>query len=192
MCIAKEIKMEDLLKQAEEKMKKTLESLGNQYIKTRTGRASASVLDDIKVNYYGTLTPVKQLGNINIPEPRMIIFQPWDKTTLSEIEKAILAANLGITPESDGNIIRLPFPQLTEDKRKDIVKTVKKQAEEAKVACRNIRRDYNEVIKKDKKNSEITEDEEKRLLDEVQKITDKWIEKIDELANQKEKDIMDI
>ncbi|HPK41843.1 MAG TPA: ribosome recycling factor, partial [Candidatus Cloacimonadota bacterium] len=103
--------MEDLLKQAEEKMKKTLESLGNQYIKTRTGRASASVLDDIKVNYYGTLTPVKQLGNINIPEPRMIIFQPWDKTTLSEIEKAILAANLGITPESDGNIIRLPFPQ---------------------------------------------------------------------------------
>ncbi|HOQ80450.1 MAG TPA: ribosome recycling factor [Candidatus Cloacimonadota bacterium] len=184
--------MEDLLKQAEEKMKKTLESLGNQYIKTRTGRASASVLDDIKVNYYGTLTPVKQLGNINIPEPRMIIFQPWDKTTLSEIEKAILAANLGITPESDGNIIRLPFPQLTEDKRKDIVKTVKKQAEEAKVACRNIRRDYNEVIKKDKKNSEITEDEEKRLLDEVQKITDKWIEKIDELANQKEKDIMDI
>nr|HPK41394.1 ribosome-recycling factor [Candidatus Cloacimonadota bacterium] len=99
---------------------------------------------------------------------------------------------LGITPESDGNIIRLPFPQLTEDKRKDIVKTVKKQAEEAKVACRNIRRDYNEVIKKDKKNSEITEDEEKRLLDEVQKITDKWIEKIDELANQKEKDIMDI
>ncbi|MDD3501532.1 MAG: ribosome recycling factor [Candidatus Cloacimonetes bacterium] len=184
--------MVDFLKEAEEKMNKTSESLGNQYIKTRTGRASASVLDDIKVNYYGTLTPIKQLGNINIPEPRMIIFQPWDKTTLSEIEKAILAANLGITPENDGNIIRLPFPQLTEEKRKDIAKTIKRQAEDAKIACRNIRRDYNDMIKKDKKNSEITEDDEKRLLDEVQKVTDKWIEKIDELSNIKEKDIMDI
>ncbi|HOD54035.1 MAG TPA: ribosome recycling factor [Candidatus Cloacimonadota bacterium] len=173
-------------------MNKTFESLAHQFTKTRTGRASASILDDIKVNYYGTPTPVKQLGNINIPEPRMIILQPWDKTTLSEIEKAILAANLGITPENDGNVIRLPFPSLTEDKRKEIVKGVKKQAEDAKVASRNVRRDFNELVKKQKKNSEITEDQEKKILDDIQKLTDKWIEKIDDLAKNKEKEIMDI
>ncbi|MBP7562620.1 MAG: ribosome recycling factor [Candidatus Cloacimonetes bacterium] len=184
--------MEDIVKQAEEKMNKTFESLAHQFTKTRTGRASASILDDIKVNYYGTPTPVKQLGNINIPEPRMIILQPWDKTTLSEIEKAILAANLGITPENDGNVIRLPFPSLTEDKRKEIVKGVKKQAEDAKVASRNVRRDFNELVKKQKKNSEITEDQEKKILDDIQKLTDKWIEKIDDLAKNKEKEIMDI
>lgn len=184
--------MEDIVKQAEEKMNKTFDSLAHQYSKARTGRASASILDDIKVNYYGTPTPVKQLGNINIPEPRMIILQPWDKTTLSEIEKAILAANLGITPENDGNVIRLPFPSLTEDKRKEIVKGVKKQAEDAKVASRNVRRDFNELVKKQKKNSEITEDQEKKILDDIQKLTDKWIEKIDDLAKNKEKEIMDI
>ncbi len=184
--------MEDIVKQADEKMLKTFESLAHLYSKTRTGRASASILDDIKVNYYGTPTPVKQLGNINIPEPRMIILQPWDKTTLSEIEKAILAANLGMTPENDGNVIRLPFPPLTEEKRKDIVKGIKKQAEDSKVAARNVRRDFNEAVKKSKKNSEITEDQEKKILDDIQKLTDKWIEKIDDLAKNKEKEIMDI
>lgn len=184
--------MEELLKQLQEKMNKTFESLTHQYTKTRTGRATASILDDIKVNYYGTPTPIKQLGNVNIPEPRMIILQPWDKTTLSEIEKAIYAANLGITPENDGNVIRLPFPSLTEEKRKEIVKGVKKQAEDAKVAVRNIRRDFNEMAKKMKKNSEITEDQEKKLLDDIQKTTDKWIEKIDETAKNKDKEIMDI
>lgn len=192
LSIAKENIMEDIVKQADEKMLKTFESLAHLYSKTRTGRASASILDDIKVNYYGTPTPVKQLGNINIPEPRMIILQPWDKTTLSEIEKAILAANLGMTPENDGNVIRLPFPPLTEEKRKDIVKGIKKQAEDSKVAARNVRRDFNEAVKKSKKNSEITEDQEKKILDDIQKLTDKWIEKIDDLAKNKEKEIMDI
>ncbi len=184
--------MDELLKQLQEKMNKTFDSLVHQYTKTRTGRATASILDDIKVNYYGTPTPIKQLGNVNIPEPRMIILQPWDKTTLSEIEKAIYAANLGITPENDGNVIRLPFPSLTEDKRKDIVKGVKKQAEDAKIAARNVRREINETAKKMKKTSEITEDQEKKVLDDIQKTTDKWIEKIDEIAKNKEKEIMDI
>ena len=184
--------MSEIIIQSEEKMNKTFESMIHQFTKTRTGRASASILDDIKVNYYGTLTPVKQLSNINIPEPRMITIQPYDKSTLSDIEKAILAANLGITPENDGNIIRLPFPALTEDKRKDIAKQIKKIAEDAKVAIRNIRRDLNDTVKKMKKASEITEDQEKKTLDDVQKVTDKWIEKIDEVTKNKEKEIMEV
>ncbi|MCL2063017.1 MAG: ribosome recycling factor [Candidatus Cloacimonetes bacterium] len=184
--------MTEVLKQIEEKMEKSFESMIHLFSKTRTGRASASVLDDIKVNYYGAPTPVKQLSNVNIPEPRMITIQPYDKTTLGEIEKAILAANLGITPENDGNIIRLPFPALTEEKRKDIVKQVKKLAEDTKVAIRNIRRDQNEIVKKMKKDSEITEDQEKKALDEIQKSTDKWITKIDEVTKNKEKEILEV
>jgi ribosome recycling factor len=184
--------MSEIVKQSDEKMSKSFDSMLHYFSKTRTGRASASVLDDIKVSYYGTLTPVKQLCNINIPEARMITIQPYDKSSLSEIEKAIYAANLGITPENDGNIIRLPFPALTEDKRKDIVKQVKKIAEDTKVAIRNIRRDQNEHIKKMKKDSEITEDQEKKFLEDIQKATDKWIEKIDEVAKNKEKEIMEV
>jgi ribosome recycling factor len=184
--------MNDLLKNVDEKMNKSFESMIHQFARTRTGRASASVLDDIKVNYYGTPTLIKQLCNINIPEPRMITIQPYDKSTLSDIEKAILAANLGITPENDGNIIRLPFPALTEDKRKDIVKQIKKIAEDCKVAVRNIRRDTNDAIKKMKKSSDITEDEEKKYLDDIQKSTDKWIEKIDETSKNKEKEILEV
>lgn len=184
--------MNDTLKITEEKMSKSFDSMIHQFTKTRTGRASASVLDDIKVNYYGTPTLIKQLCNINIPEPRMITIQPYDKSTLSDIEKAILGANLGITPENDGNIIRLPFPALTEDKRKDIVKQIKKIAEDCKVAVRNIRRDTNDNIKKMKKNSEITEDQEKKILDDIQKSTDKWIEKIDETSKNKEKEILEV
>ena len=184
--------MSEVLKQSDEKMSKSFESMIHSFVKTRTGRASASVLDDIKVNYYGTPTPIKQLSNVNIPEPRMITIQPYDKSTLQDIEKAIYAANLGITPENDGNIIRLPFPALTEDKRKDIVKQIKKIAEDTKVAVRNIRRDQNEVVKKMKKNSELTEDEEKKTLDDIQKSTDKWIEKIDEATKNKEKEILEV
>ncbi|HNX37515.1 MAG TPA: ribosome recycling factor [Candidatus Cloacimonadota bacterium] len=184
--------MENLKTNTKEKMQKSFDSLLHQYSKIRTGRASASILDDIRINYYGQPTPIKQMCNISIPEPRMITVQPWDKTTLADIEKAILAANLGITPENDGNVIRLPFQALTEDKRKDIVKNLKKMAEDARVAIRNIRRDANELAKKMKKDNEISEDDEKKVLKDVQDITDEWIKKIDEVEKAKEKEILEV
>jgi len=184
--------MQELKNNATEKMQKSFESLLHQYSKVRTGRASASILDDIRINYYGQPTAVKQLCNISIPEPRTIVVQPWDKTTLADIEKAILGANIGITPENDGNVIRLPFQPLTEDKRKEIVKNLKKLAEDSRVAIRNIRRDANEQAKKMKKDSEISEDDEKKLLKEVQDLTDDWIKKIDEVERYKEKEIMEV
>ncbi len=184
--------MENLKNTTKDKMQKSFDSLLHQYSKIRTGRASASILDDIRINYYGQPTPVKQLCNISIPEARTIIVQPWDKTTLGDIEKAILAANIGITPENDGNVIRLPFQPLTEDKRKEIVKSIKKLGEDTRVAIRNIRRDANELGKKMKKDSEISEDEEKKLLKELQDITDEWIKKIDDSEKGKEKEIMEV
>ena len=184
--------MENLKTGTKDKMQKSFDSLLHQFSKVRTGRASASVLDDIRINYYGQPTPIKQMCNITIPEARMIVVQPWDKTTLADIEKAILAANLGITPENDGNVIRLPFQALTEDKRKDIVKNLKKLAEEARVAIRNIRRDANEAAKKMKKDTEISEDDEKKVLKEIQDITDEWIRKIDEVEKSKEKEILEV
>ncbi len=184
--------MENTKTQTGDKMQKTLDSLLHQFSKIRTGRASASILDDVKINYYGAPTPVKQLCNISIPEARLIVIQPWDKTTLTDIEKAILAANLGITPENDGNVIRLPFQALTEEKRKDIVKSLKKMTEDARVAVRNVRRDANEDIKKQKKDSAISEDDEKKLLKEIQDVTDEWIKKIDEAEKLKEKEILEI
>jgi ribosome recycling factor len=183
--------MQELKNNTTEKMQKSFDSLLHQFSKVRTGRASASILDDIRINYYGQPTPVKQLCNISIPEPRTIVVQPWDKTTLADIEKAILGANIGITPENDGNVIRLPFQPLTEDKRKDIVKNLKKLGEDARVAIRNIRRDANDQAKKMKKDSEISEDDEKKLLKEVQDITG-WITKIDEVEKSKEKEIMEV
>lgn len=184
--------MENIKQQVSDKMQKTLDSLLHQFSKIRTGRASASILDDVKINYYGQPTPVKQLCNISIPEARLIVVQPWDKTTLADIEKAILAANLGITPENDGNVIRMPFQPLTEDKRKDIVKSLKKMGEDARVAVRNIRRDDNEEIKKQKKDGDISEDDEKRFLKEIQETTDEWIGKVDEAEKLKEKEILEI
>ncbi len=184
--------MEDIKKQSTDKMQKSFESLLHQFSKVRTGRASTSVLDDVKINYYGQATPIKQLCNISIPEARLIVIQPWDKTTLADIEKAILAANLGITPENDGNVIRLPFQPLTEDKRRDIVKSLKKMTEDSRIAIRNIRRDANEYVKKVKKDGEISEDEEKKLLKEIQDITDDWINKLDEAEKTKEKEILEI
>jgi ribosome recycling factor len=184
--------MQEIKNTTTEKMQKSFESLLHNYSKVRTGRASASILDDVRINYYGQPTPVKQLCNISIPEPRTIIVQPWDKTTLADIEKAILGANIGITPENDGNVIRLPFQPLTEEKRKDIVRELKKIAEEARVAIRNIRRDSNDQAKKMKKDSEISEDDEKKLLKEIQDITDEWIGKIDEVEKSKEKEIMEV
>ncbi len=184
--------MDNLKETTREKMHKSFESLLHQYSKVRTGRASTSILDDIRINYYGQPQAIKQLGNVSIPEARLIIIQPWDKTTLADIEKAILAANLGITPENDGNVIRLPFQPLTEEKRKDIVKNLKKMSEDARISIRNVRRDANEQAKKMKKDSEISEDEEKKLLKELQDLTDEWIKKIDEAEKGKEKEIMEV
>ncbi len=184
--------MQTLKDNTREKMQKSFDSLLHQFSKVRTGRASASILDDIRINYYGEPTPVKQLCNISIPEPRTIVVQPWDKTTLADIEKAILGANIGITPENDGNVIRLPFQPLTEDKRKDIVKNLKKLAEDARVAIRNIRREANDAAKKMKKDGDISEDEEKKLLKEVQDVTDEWTAKIDDVEKSKEKEIMEV
>ncbi|MBW6513620.1 MAG: ribosome recycling factor [Candidatus Syntrophosphaera sp.] len=184
--------MEELKELCKDKMHKSFETLLHQYSKVRTGRASASILDDVRINYYGEPTPVKQLCNISIPEPRTIVIQPWDKTTLADIEKAILAANLGITPENDGNVIRLPFQPLTEEKRREIVKSLKKYAEETRIAIRNARREANEQAKKMEKDSAISEDDEKKLLKEIQDLTDDWIKKVDEVEKSKEKEILEV
>ncbi len=185
--------MKELLNKIEDKMQGIFETLTHNFFKLRTGRASASILEDIKINYYGEPTPIKQLCSITTPEPRSIVIQPYDKTTLADINKSILAANLGITPESDGNLIRLPFQPLTEDKRKDIVKQIRKFAEEAKVSVRNIRREANDEIKKLEKNSELSEDEARKLQkDDIQKTTDKWIESINEATSNKEKEVLSV
>lgn len=184
--------MQEIISLSKEKMQKSFDSMLNQYARVRTGRASASILDDIKINYYGQPTPIKQLCNISIPEPRTIVIQPWDKTTLADIEKAILAANIGINPENDGNVVRLPFQPLTEDKRKDIVKGLKKISEDTRISVRNTRRDSNEIIKKMKKDGEISEDDETKQLKEIQDLTDEWVKKIDEAEKVKEKEIMEV
>ena len=174
----------------EEKMEHSFENLIKSFAKMRTGRANASLLDNITIDYYGQPTPIKQLCNISIPEPRLIVIQPWDKTIINDILKAIQASNIGVTPNSDGNVIRLPFQPLTEETRKDIVKNLKKYGEEAKIAIRNIRRDGNDKAKKMEKNSEITEDDLKKLLKDIQELTDKYIDKITEATKNKEKEIM--
>lgn len=184
--------MDMLLLDTESKMESAFESLLKRFSKTRTGRANASALDDISIDYYGAPTPIKQLCNISIPEPRLIVVQPWDKTALDLIEKAIHASNIGITPQNDGNVIRLPFQPLTEEIRRDIVKEVKKMSEEGKIDIRNIRRNANEAGKKMQKNSEISEDDLKGLLAEVQEFTDSWIKKITASTIAKETEIMEV
>ncbi len=184
--------MEALLLELEEKMEHSFENLTKNFAKIRTGRANTSLLDSISIDYYGQPTPIKQLCNISIPEPRLIVIQPWDKTIINDIVKAIQASNIGITPNSDGNVIRLPFQPLTEETRKDIVKNLKKLGEEAKIAIRNIRREGNEKAKKMEKNSEITEDDLKKLLKDIQELTDKFTDKITEATKNKEKEIMEV
>ena len=171
--------MQEHLKLYEDKMEKSLDVLLDEYASIRAGRANPHVLDKIKVDYYGTPTPIQQVGNISVPEARMIVIQPWEKSLLKEIEKAILVSDLGINPTNDGNVIRLVFPELTEERRKELAKDVKKKGEGAKVAIRNIRRDANEAFKKMEKNDEISEDDLKDAEEKIQKITDKAIEKID-------------
>ena len=184
--------MEELKKMLQMKMDDAFNALLKHYAITRTGRANASSLDEIRVGYYGASTPIKQLCNITIPEPRLVIIQPWDKSILVEIEKVILASNIGVTPENDGNVIRLPFQPLTEETRREIVRQIKKLTEESKIEIRSIRRDGNESAKKMEKSGEISEDAQKKLLKEIQELTDKWIDKISDASIAKEKEIMEI
>ena len=176
----------------ETKMRKTSENLSTNLAAVRAGRANAAVLDQITVDYYGTATPIQQLATISTPDPRSLLIQPWDNSTLKGIEKAILASDLGINPQNDGIAIRLVFPQLTEERRRELAKQVKKYAEEAKVAIRNIRRDAMDNFKTQKKNGDMTEDDVKVAEKDLQKITDDWIKEIDKIADKKEKELFEI
>ena len=184
--------MKETLKLYEDKMEKTLNNLLEEYAGIRAGRANPHVLDKIKVDYYGSPTPIQQVGNISVPEARIIVIQPWEKSLLKAIEKAIQTSDLGINPNNDGSCIRLVFPEMTEDRRKELSKDVKKKGENAKVAIRNIRRDANDTFKKMEKNDEITEDELKEATDKMQKITDKAIEKVDKAVDNKTKEILTV
>ncbi|MBQ1240632.1 MAG: ribosome recycling factor [Lachnospiraceae bacterium] len=184
--------MKEQLKLYEDKMEKTLNNLLEEYAGIRAGRANPHVLDKIKVDYYGSPTPIQQVGNISVPEARIIVIQPWEKSLLKAIEKAIQTSDLGINPNNDGTCIRLIFPEMTEDRRKELSKDVKKKGENAKVAIRNIRRDANDTFKKMEKNDEITEDELKEATDKMQKITDKAIEKVDKAVDNKTKEILTV
>ncbi len=184
--------MNELIKNTEEKMNKTVAVLERDYKSIRAGRANASVLDRITVDYYGVPTPIEQMAAISIPEPRILMIQPWDASTVKEIEKAILVSDIGINPQNDGRVIRLSFPPLTEERRKEIVKDVKKMAEENKVAIRNNRRDALEKLKGLKKANSITEDDQENGEKKIQKLTDKFCKEIDDLAAIKEKEILEI
>ena len=183
--------MDDRIKVYEEKMQKTVDFLASEFATIRAGRANPHVLDKIKVDYYGTPTPLQQVGNISVPEPRMLQIAPWEKSLIKEIEKAIMMSDVGITPSNDGVVIRLVFPELTEERRKDLVKDVKKKGEDAKVAVRNIRRDGNDSFKKLAK-EEVSEDEIKDLQDKLQKMTDQFIKDIDAAIEAKSKEIMTV
>ena len=184
--------MQEVFDFANEKMEKSLTALHNEFATMRAGRASASLLDKVNVDYYGVPTPVQQMAAVSVPEPRILMIQPWDATTLKDIEKAILTSDIGINPQNDGRVIRLSFPPLTEERRKEIVKDVHKTAEESKVAVRNTRRDAIEKLKSLKKSNTITEDDVADGEKKIQNLTDKYCKEIDSLAAVKEKEIMEI
>jgi ribosome recycling factor len=184
--------IKDIYASHEERMKKSIVSLKHEFASLRAGRATPALLDKVMVDYYGTPTPLKQVANISVPEPRMLMVQPWEKTVLRDIEKAIMKSDLGLNPNSDGNAIRLMIPQLTQETRQELAKGVNKKAEEAKVAVRNIRRDANDAIKKLEKAKEITEDESKKGQESIQKLVDKYIKAIDTAKETKEKEIMEV
>jgi ribosome recycling factor len=184
--------IEQIKTELDESMSKAIKSLQSNLTKVRTGRASASVLDGIVVDYYGSPTPIKQVGQISTPEARLLQIQPFDKTIISEIEKSIINANLGLNPSNDGNLIRIQFPALTEDKRKDLVKQVKKMGEDAKIVIRNSRRDKNEQVKKSEKDKDITEDDVKKFSDDIQKITDNFIKDVDGIISTKETELLTV
>lgn len=176
----------------EEKMEKSLSSLQEEYVAIRAGRANPRILDKIMVDYYGTPSPLQSVANISVPEARMIQIQPWEASLIKDIEKAILTSDLGLTPANDGKSIRLVFPELTEERRKELVKDVKKKGEAAKVAIRNIRRDANDAVKKELKANEISEDEQKQLEDKIQKLTDKYVTEIDNAINNKSDEVLTV
>ena len=176
----------------EEKMNKRLDGFAGELKTIRAGRANAQVLDKVAIDYYGTMTPVAQVGSISSPEPRMLVIQPWDASVLKEIEKAILKSDIGIAPQNDGKVIRLSFPPLTEERRKELVKTVKKYSEEAKVQIRNVRRDAMDDFKDKKKKAEITEDDLKGIEKDIQNLTDKFIKEIEDITDAKEKEILEV
>ena len=176
----------------EDKMEKTLSNLQEEYVSIRAGRANPHILDKIQVDYYGTPSSLQSVANISVPEARMIQIQPWEASLIKDIEKAILASDIGLTPANDGKVIRLVFPELTEERRKELVKDVKKKGENAKVAVRNVRRDANDTIKKENKANEISEDEQKQLEDKIQKLTDKFVAKIDDAIEAKSTEVMTV
>ncbi|MBW1974211.1 MAG: ribosome recycling factor [Deltaproteobacteria bacterium] len=184
--------LNEIYDDARERMTKTLKNLESEYKRLRTGRASTALVEHIRVEYYGTPTPLNQLATITVPEPRTIMIQPWDLSVVAEVEKAILKSDLGLTPNNDGKIIRINIPPLTEERRQELVKVVKKMAEEAKVALRNIRRDANEMIKEMKKEKQISEDDQFRGQEKIQKLTDEFVKKVDELLEKKEKEILEV
>jgi ribosome recycling factor len=179
-------------KDIEEKMKKSVEAVQRQFMNIKAGKASPSMFENIKVEYYGTLMNINQVASINIPEPKVVEIDPWDKSLLKEIEKAIQKSEIGLTPINDGKIIRIILPSLTEERRKEIIKMAKKISEDGKIAIRNIRRESNEILEKAKENKEISEDEVKKMKEQIQKITDKYIQEIDKIFLAKEKEIMEV
>ena len=184
--------IKEYLEDAERRMEKTSEALKREFSTLRAGRAMPSLLDKIQVDYYGVMTPINQMANISAPESRLLVVQPWDKGTIKAIEKAILASDLGLNPNNDGTVIRIAIPQLTEERRKELVKVVRKKDEEAKIAIRNIRRELNSDIKALEKEKEVSEDDAARGLDDAQKLTEKWIKKLDEITKNKEAEIMEV
>ncbi|MGZ4106455.1 MAG: ribosome recycling factor [Tumebacillaceae bacterium] len=182
----------DILKSCDERMDKALGALKSHFSTVRAGRANPAILDRIQVDYYGSVMPINQLGSVNTPEPRMIVITPWDKGALVEIERAIMKSDLGLTPTNDGSVIRIVIPQLTEQRRQELVKQVKKLAEEGRVAVRNIRRDVNDDLKKLEKNGDVSEDDNRRAQEKVQASTNRFIGEIDKLLEQKEQEIMEV
>jgi ribosome recycling factor len=184
--------LDELYAKTEEHMKKSLEMLTQELGGIRTGKASPVLLDSLRVNYYGSMVPVKQIANVAVPDPRMITIQPWDRALIQEIEKAIRASELGLNPQNDGGLIRLPIPPLTEERRKDLVKVIKRIGEDSKVAIRNVRRDANDRLKKLEKEHDLSEDDTRHKHDAIQKLTDSFVHKVDEAVAAKEKDILEI
>ncbi|HEY8495481.1 MAG TPA: ribosome recycling factor [Limnochordales bacterium] len=181
-----------LLREAEEKMKQAVQAARRDLAAIRTGRANPSLLDRVEVDYYGTLLPINQLASISVPEPRLLVIQPWDKNAVKMIEKAILKSDLGLTPTSDGNVVRIQVPPLTEERRKELARIARKEAEDKRVAVRNVRRDVNDAIKKLEKDGQLSEDECRRAQSQVQELTDRYIREIDDLLAAKEKEILEV
>ncbi len=182
----------EVQRSAEDRMQKAVENTRVEFTKIRTGKASPALLDTVRVSYYGNMVPIKQVATINTPEPRLITIQPWEKNLIAEIDKAIMKSELGLTPVNDGTLIRLPIPQLTEERRKDLVRLCHKLAEEGRIAIRNVRRDCNDKFKKAQKDHDISEDQSHTAMDEVQSLTDKYIKQTDDLLKLKEEDVMEV